>query len=79
MQGVLFSKPVPPKQLADLLRPTPLLISRPLSQFFRLLTWGRRSTLAKNAACAGSMMAWRAAADHPALESRPAGRQNLRS
>jgi len=42
MQGVLFSKPLPPKQLADLLRPTPLLISRPLSQFFRLLTWGRR-------------------------------------
>jgi len=33
MQGVLFSKPLPPKQLADLLRPTPLLISPPLSQF----------------------------------------------
>jgi EAL domain-containing protein (putative c-di-GMP-specific phosphodiesterase class I) len=30
MQGFLFSKPLPPKQLADLLRPTPLLISPPL-------------------------------------------------
>jgi diguanylate cyclase (GGDEF)-like protein len=27
MQGFLFSKPLPPKQLAELLRPTPLLIS----------------------------------------------------
>jgi EAL domain-containing protein (putative c-di-GMP-specific phosphodiesterase class I) len=30
MQGFLFSKPLPPEQLADLLRPTPLLISPPL-------------------------------------------------
>jgi len=30
MQGFLFSKPVPPQQLADLLRPAPLLVSPPL-------------------------------------------------
>jgi hypothetical protein len=30
MQGYLFSKPVPPEQLADLLRSAPLLISPPL-------------------------------------------------
>jgi EAL domain-containing protein (putative c-di-GMP-specific phosphodiesterase class I) len=30
MQGFLFSKPVPPEQLADLLRPASLLISPPL-------------------------------------------------
>jgi diguanylate cyclase (GGDEF)-like protein len=30
MQGFLFSKPVPPQQLADLLRPAPPLISPPL-------------------------------------------------
>jgi EAL domain-containing protein (putative c-di-GMP-specific phosphodiesterase class I) len=30
MQGFLFSKPLPAKQLADLLRPTPLLVSPPL-------------------------------------------------
>jgi EAL domain-containing protein (putative c-di-GMP-specific phosphodiesterase class I) len=30
MQGFLFSKPVPPQQLADLLRPAPLLASPPL-------------------------------------------------
>jgi EAL domain-containing protein (putative c-di-GMP-specific phosphodiesterase class I) len=30
MQGYLFSKPVSPEQLADLLRPAPLLVSPPL-------------------------------------------------
>jgi predicted signal transduction protein with EAL and GGDEF domain len=30
MQGYLFSKPVPPQQLAELLRATPLLVSPPL-------------------------------------------------
>jgi EAL domain-containing protein (putative c-di-GMP-specific phosphodiesterase class I) len=30
MQGFLLSRPVPPEQLADLLRPTPLLVSPPL-------------------------------------------------
>jgi EAL domain-containing protein (putative c-di-GMP-specific phosphodiesterase class I) len=30
MQGYLFSRPVPPEQLADLLRPAPLLVSPPL-------------------------------------------------
>ena len=30
MQGYLFSRPVPPGQLADLLRPAPLLVSPPL-------------------------------------------------
>jgi diguanylate cyclase (GGDEF)-like protein len=30
MQGYLFSKPVPPQQLAELLRSTPLLVSPPL-------------------------------------------------
>jgi EAL domain-containing protein (putative c-di-GMP-specific phosphodiesterase class I) len=30
MQGFLFSKPVPPQQLADLLRPAPPLVSPPL-------------------------------------------------
>jgi EAL domain-containing protein (putative c-di-GMP-specific phosphodiesterase class I) len=30
MQGFLLSRPVPPEQLADLLRPTPLLFSPPL-------------------------------------------------
>jgi EAL domain-containing protein (putative c-di-GMP-specific phosphodiesterase class I) len=30
MQGYLFSRPVAPEQLADLLRPTPLLVSPPL-------------------------------------------------
>ncbi len=31
MQGFLFSKPVPPRQLAELLRSAPLLVSPPLS------------------------------------------------
>jgi diguanylate cyclase (GGDEF)-like protein len=30
MQGYLFSRPLPPEQLADLLRPAPLLVSPPL-------------------------------------------------
>jgi EAL domain-containing protein (putative c-di-GMP-specific phosphodiesterase class I) len=30
MQGFLFSRPLPPDQLADLLRPTPRLVSPPL-------------------------------------------------
>jgi predicted signal transduction protein with EAL and GGDEF domain len=30
MQGFLFSKPVPPQQMADLLRSAPLLTSPPL-------------------------------------------------
>ncbi|HEX9469281.1 MAG TPA: EAL domain-containing protein, partial [Bradyrhizobium sp.] len=30
MQGYLFSKPLPPQQLADLLRTTPVMISPPL-------------------------------------------------
>ena len=30
MQGYLFSKPVPPQQLADLLRSAPLMVSPPL-------------------------------------------------
>jgi diguanylate cyclase (GGDEF)-like protein len=30
MQGFLFSRPLPPEQLADLLRPTPRLVSPPL-------------------------------------------------
>jgi predicted signal transduction protein with EAL and GGDEF domain len=30
MQGFLFSKPVPPQQMADLLRSAPLMISPPL-------------------------------------------------
>jgi EAL domain-containing protein (putative c-di-GMP-specific phosphodiesterase class I) len=30
MQGFLFSKPLPPQQLAELLRPAPLLVAPPL-------------------------------------------------
>jgi hypothetical protein len=30
MQGFLVGRPVPPEQLADLLRPAPLLVSPPL-------------------------------------------------
>jgi predicted signal transduction protein with EAL and GGDEF domain len=30
MQGYLFSRPVAPEQLAELLRPAPLLVSPPL-------------------------------------------------
>jgi hypothetical protein len=30
MQGFLFSKPLPPRQMADLLRAPPLLVSPPL-------------------------------------------------
>jgi diguanylate cyclase (GGDEF)-like protein len=35
MQGFLFSKPVPPQQLADLLRPSPLQLSPPLQPELR--------------------------------------------
>jgi diguanylate cyclase (GGDEF)-like protein len=41
MQGFLFSKPLPPKQLADLLRPTPLLIISPPLQPARYTDSGK--------------------------------------